>query len=167
MTSRQLFVYCCNPVYIWDRTSGSHDMRGPVSIAYNSASFSEPDCTWWDTRNMISNSVDGCFPLWDSPLMFEIFPFPSNRSCSNLRLGQVRFCHSSHESGAFTFLALTQSCTLGNHYIQDITSGHSRAPIFRGGEAIVMTSRQVFVYRCNPLYVWDRTLERYDMRGPM
>jgi hypothetical protein len=45
MTSMQLFVYRCIPVYVWDRTSRSHDMRGPVSIASNSATFSEPDRT--------------------------------------------------------------------------------------------------------------------------
>jgi hypothetical protein len=28
MTSRQLVVYRCNPVYVWDGTSGSNDKRG-------------------------------------------------------------------------------------------------------------------------------------------
>jgi hypothetical protein len=40
MTSKQLFVYRCNPVYVWDGTSGSHDMRGPMSIASKSAALS-------------------------------------------------------------------------------------------------------------------------------
>jgi hypothetical protein len=82
---------------------------------------------------MRSNSVHGRFPLWDSPLVFEIFPDPSTQSCSNPRPGQVRFHHSSHKSGTFLFRALNQSCSLGNLYVRDIMSGHSRAPIFRGG----------------------------------
>jgi hypothetical protein len=71
MTSRQLFVYLCYPVYVWDKTSGSHDMRGPVSIASESATFSEPDRTWLGTGNMRSNFVHGHFPLSESPLVFE------------------------------------------------------------------------------------------------
>jgi hypothetical protein len=47
MTSRQLFIYRCNPVYVWDGTSGSHDMRGPVSIASTAATSSEPNHNWW------------------------------------------------------------------------------------------------------------------------
>jgi hypothetical protein len=31
MTSRHLFLHCCNPVYIWNRPSGSHDMGGGVN----------------------------------------------------------------------------------------------------------------------------------------
>jgi hypothetical protein len=71
MTLRQLFIYRYNLVYVWDRTLGSHDTRGPVSIASKSATFSEPDHTWLGTENMTSNSVHGSFPLSDSPLMFE------------------------------------------------------------------------------------------------
>jgi hypothetical protein len=71
MTSRQLFIYCSNPVYVWDGTPGSHDMRGPVSTASKSATFSEPDQTWFCTGNMRSNSVHERVPLSDNPLVFE------------------------------------------------------------------------------------------------
>jgi hypothetical protein len=30
MTSRQHIIYSCNPVYVWDGTSESHYMRGPM-----------------------------------------------------------------------------------------------------------------------------------------
>jgi hypothetical protein len=71
MTSRQLFIYCCNPVYVWDRTSRSHDSKQPVSITSNLVAFSEPDHTWLGTRHMRMNSVHGHFLLSDSPLVFE------------------------------------------------------------------------------------------------
>jgi hypothetical protein len=71
MTSRQLFVYRSNSVYVWDGTSGSHDARGPVSIASKSTTISEPDRTWLGTGNMRSNSVHEHFPLSDNPLVFE------------------------------------------------------------------------------------------------
>jgi hypothetical protein len=71
MTSRQLFVYHCNPVYVWDRTSGSHDMRGPMSIKSNPATLSEPDRARLGTRHMRLNCVHGHFLLSDNPLVFE------------------------------------------------------------------------------------------------
>jgi hypothetical protein len=132
ITSRQVFIYCCNSVYVWDRTSESHDTRWPVSIACNPATFSEPDRTWLGTGNMRLNTVHRHFPLSDSPLMVEIFPYPSTWPCSNLMPGQVRFHCSSHKSGNFSFQPLTQSCSLGKHYVREVT-WLSRLPIFRGG----------------------------------
>jgi hypothetical protein len=54
---------------------------------------------WLGTGNMRSNSLHGCFPISDNPLVFEIFPYPSSQPDSNPRLGQVHFCYSSHQSG--------------------------------------------------------------------
>jgi hypothetical protein len=124
MTSREFFSFCCNLAHIWDGTSGSHDMMGPVSIDSKSATFFKPGRTWLGTENMRLDSIHGCFPLLDSPLVFEIFPFLSTRPHSNPRPGQVHFRHSSHKLGTFLFWALTQSCSLRNHYIWDVTSGH-------------------------------------------
>jgi hypothetical protein len=47
MTSKQLVIYHCNPIYDWDGTSGSHDTRGVMSIASKSTTFSEPDRSGW------------------------------------------------------------------------------------------------------------------------
>jgi hypothetical protein len=137
-----------------------------MSIACNPATFSEPDRTWLGTGNMRSNTVHRHFPLSDSPLMVEIFPYPSTWPRSNLMPGQVHFHCSSHKSGNFSFRPLTQSCSLGKHYVREVT-WLSRLPIFRGGEAIVMTSRQLFVYRYNPVHIWDGTSGSHDMRGPV
>jgi hypothetical protein len=99
-------------------------------------------------------------------LCLRFFPYPSTQPRSNSRPGQVSFHHSSHKSGTFPFTSLTLSCSLGKHYVHDVTLGHSRAPNFRG-EANVMTSRQPFIYRCNPVYVWDKTSGCHDKRGPV
>jgi hypothetical protein len=40
------------------------------------------------------------------------------------------------------------------------------SPFFRG-EAIVMTTRHLFIYHCKLVYVWDGTLGSHDMSGPM
>jgi hypothetical protein len=125
-------------------TSRSHDtMGGHVhSILITHLLRARP--AWMGTRNMISNSVHRLFPLSVSPLVFEFSPYRSTQPRSNLRPGYVHFHHSSNKSGTFPFQALTQSCSLRNHYIWYVMLGFSRGPIFRG-EATVMTSRQLVV----------------------
>jgi hypothetical protein len=103
---------------------------GPVSLASNSATFSESDCTWLGTRNMRLISVHGHFPLSHSPLMFEIFPYPASLKPE---AGKTPFMSFIPPISHIPFWALTQSCSLGNHYVPDVSSGHSRSPIFRGG----------------------------------
>jgi hypothetical protein len=91
-----------SPYFQWGG-GGAMTRGGPVSLASNSATFSKSDCTWLGTRNMRLISVHGHFPLSHSPLMFEIFPYPSTRPRSNLRLGKILLCHSSHQSRTFHF----------------------------------------------------------------
>jgi hypothetical protein len=137
----------------------------PLCLRHNIGSFPESDCTWLGTRNMRLISVHGHFPLSHSPLMFEIFPYPASLKPE---AGKTPFMSFIPPISHIPFWALTQSCSLGNHYVPDVSSGHSRSPIFRGGgEAIVMTSMQLFVYRCIPVYVWDGTSRSHDTRGPV
>jgi hypothetical protein len=75
---------------------------------------------WLGTRNTRLNSVHEHFPLSDSPHMFEFFPYPSTQPRSNPRSGYVCFHHLSHKCGTFLIRALTQSCSLGNHYVWDV-----------------------------------------------
>jgi hypothetical protein len=156
MTSWQLFIYRYSLVYVWDRTSGSHDKRGPVSIASNFATFSWPDWTWLGTRNMRLNFVHRHFLLSDNPLVFEIFPYPSPASLKpEARKSQFPsfippIWHLS-VPGPNPILQPREPLCLGCNI------GSFLNPYFQRGEATVMTSRQVFIYRCNPVYVWDRT----------
>jgi hypothetical protein len=165
MTFSHLFVYCCNPVYVWDGISGCHDMRGPMYIASKSATFSEPDRTRLGAGNMRSNYVHRRLPLSDSPLMFEfsltVYPAsikPKAGTCpSPSFIPQI--WHPSVQ-GPNPVLQPWELLRL----VRNIRSLSS--PFFKG-EAIVMISRQLFVYHCNPVYIWDRTSGNHDRRGPV
>jgi hypothetical protein len=165
MTSKKLFVYHCNPVYVWDGTSRSHDTRGPMSIASNSATFSETDRTWLGTGNMRSNYIHGHFPLSDTPLVFEIFPYPSTLPRSNLRPRQVHFRHSTHKSINFFILDPNTMLQPREPLHSGCNIGSFPSPYFQRGGGTLSSPQGKFSYTAATRYMFGTEHRKAMTRG--
>jgi hypothetical protein len=131
----------------------------------------------WEHHNPIASGWVA--EIWDQSLLTDIFhhrtahsclrffPYLSTRPRSNPRPGQVRFHHSSNKSGTFPFWALTQSCSLENHYVWDVMSGHSWSPIFRGGGGRTLSWPQGdFSYSAATQYMLGQNIRKPWHEGP-
>jgi hypothetical protein len=134
----------------------------------NSTGTSKPDRVWLGTRNTRSNSVHRQFPLSDSSLMSEIFSVPVYPA--SLKPEAETSLFPSFVPQIWHLSIHSPNLVLQPQ--EPLRSGHNigsfLGPYFqRGGDAIVMALRQLFTYRCNPIYVSDRTSGSHHKRGPV